>query len=344
VKFDGWSEHFRYDLWMRAFEAEGIRKESYLRAYDAAEILPWDVLDASITKRFLQVELVKAKKEMRTEDCKWGHCYACGVPGNGEDTVLARAMSGTLPALGATADASEPAAYRDVAKGAAYRQKAMPDLPSAARQRRAFTGIPVRHRIAFAKTGDARFLSHRNTMDVFERAIRAAGLPARYTEGFNPHMKLSMGPALALGVESRHEVFDVEGVSRFPADAADRINEKLPAGLSVLEVRELAPGAPPLSRAIAGARYAVRLDEPEQIDRAAAALAERWREAVPALKDLRLETGAEGARLSFEVNLDQSAGPTATARQVLEALLALDPQEQSALSVIRETTVLQAGL
>ena len=89
VRFDGWTEHFRYDLWMKAFETEGIPKESYLRAYDLDEILPWDVLDVSIKKRWLQIELIKAKKEMRTEDCKWGHCYACGVPGNGEDTVLA---------------------------------------------------------------------------------------------------------------------------------------------------------------------------------------------------------------------------------------------------------------
>ena len=94
VKFDGWSEHFRYDLWNRAFEVEGIPKSAYLRDYDLDEVLPWDVLDVSITKRFLKVELVKAKKEMRTEDCKWGHCYACGVPGNGEDTVLAASFGG----------------------------------------------------------------------------------------------------------------------------------------------------------------------------------------------------------------------------------------------------------
>src|SRR5580765_3692429 len=236
VKFDGWSEHFRYDLWMKAFEAEGIPKESYLREYALSEILPWDVLDVSIRKRFLEIELIKAKKEMRTEDCKWGHCYACGVPGNGEDTVLASAM----PSVSSAAEGpreKDPAAYRDVAKGAAYRQKAMPELPSAARGPRVFTGTPRRYRIAFAKAGDARFLSHRNTMDVFERAIRAAGLPARYSEGFNPHMKLSMGPALPLGIESLHEVFDVEGIAGFPDDAAALISAKLPAGISVLEVR-----------------------------------------------------------------------------------------------------------
>ncbi len=108
VRFDGWTEHFRYDLWMDAFRAEGIPKESYLRAYELDEILPWDVLDVSIKKRWLQIELIKAKKEMRTEDCKWGHCYACGVPGNGEDTVLAQPMTGTLPTVDAGAAAIPP--------------------------------------------------------------------------------------------------------------------------------------------------------------------------------------------------------------------------------------------
>ena len=341
VRFDGWTEHFRYDLWTKAFETEGIPKESYLRAYDLDEILPWDVLDVSIKKRWLQIELIKAKKEMRTEDCKWGHCYACGVPGNGEDTMLAKAMPGdALPAFNAaTAPASDPAAYRDVAKGAAYRQKAMPELPSATR--RATQGDRVfRHRIAFAKEGDARFLSHRNTMDVLERAIRAAGLPARYSEGFNPHMKLSMGPALALGLESRHEVFDAEGIAPFPADAAARIAEKLPPGISILEVRELAQGEPSLAKAVKGARYTVRLASEDQVNRAGDALTNGWREAVPALRAFSLEADAAGASLRFEVNLDQSAGETATAKKVLETLLAIPPEAQASMSVVREATVL----
>ena len=340
VKFDGWSEHFRYDLWMRAFEAEGIPKESYLRAYDLKEILPWDVLDVSIRKRFLEIELIKAKKEMRTEDCKWGHCYACGVPGNGEDTVLATAMAGSLPTAGGEQPATGPAAYREVAKGAAYRQKALPDLPSAARASRVFSGTQRRYRISFDKRGDARFLSHRNTMDVLERAIRAAGLPARYSEGFNPHMKLSMGPALPLGLESRHEVFDIAAVGPFPEDAADRIAQKLPAGIGVLDVRELGPGEPALSRAVKGARYAVRLASEDHLARAGEAVANAWREAVPALRALSVESGPEGSRLRFEVNLDQTAGETATPKKVLERLLAIPPEQQAMLSVTREATVL----
>ena len=340
VRFDGWSEHFRYDLWNRAFESEGIAKETYLRAYDLEETLPWDILDVSITKRFLRVELVKARKEMRTEDCKWGHCYACGVPGNGADTVLARSMPGTLPTSDPMVSrAQDPASYREMAKGAAYRQKAMPDLPSAARIRRQGDEV-FRHRITFEKRGDARFLSHRNTMDVFERAIRAAGLPARYSEGFNPHMKLSMGPALPLGLESRHEVFDVEGVAPFGPDAAARIAEKLPPGITVLAVRALSPGEPPLSKAVKSARYSVRLDSREHVGRASEALANGWREAVPALRSLALESAPEGMRLSFEVNLDQSAGETSTPKKVLEKLLAIPGDTQASLSVTREATVL----
>jgi len=343
VRFDGWSEHFRYDLWQRAFEAEGIPAATYLRAYDLDEVLPWDVLDASITKRFLRVELVKAKKEMRTEDCKWGHCYACGVPGNGLDTVLAQSMPGSLPSIDeSVSSAADPAAYRDSAKGAAYRQKPMPDLPSAARRPAPQTERPVRHRVTFEKKGDARFLSHRNTMDAFERAIRAAGLPARYSEGFNPHMKLSMGPALPLGLESRHEVFDVDGRAPFGAGAAREISEKLPPGLAVLDVRELGAADPALSKSVKAARYAVRLEEPGHIGRASDAIANGWREAVPALRAIALEEDASsaGARLTFEVNLDQSAGETSTPKKVLEALLAIPPEAQASLSVTREATVL----
>jgi radical SAM family uncharacterized protein/radical SAM-linked protein len=333
VKFDGWTEHFRHDLWMRAFEAEGIPKDSYLRAYDLEEALPWDVLDASVTKRWLGIELIKAKKEMRTEDCKWGHCYACGVPGNGEDTVLARPMVAALPTV-------EPASGGG-AKAAAYRKKAMPDLPSASRLRRQGPGV-IRHRVTFEKTGDARLLSHRNTMDVFERAIRAAGLPARYSEGFNPHMKLSMGPALPLGLESRLEVFEVEATAPFSEDAAERITGKLPLGLRVLEVRRLAPGDPALSKAVKSARYAVRLENEEHVRRAGEAVADGWRDTVPALRSVALESGPEGSTLRFELNLDQAAGETSTAKKVLEALLAIPPREQASLSVTREATVLEA--
>ena len=61
---------------------------------------------------------------------------------------------------------------------------------------------------------------------------------------------------------------------------------------------------------------------------------------MPALRALAIDGEAAGARLTFEVNLDQSAGETSTPKKVLEALLAIPPEAQASLSITREATVL----
>ncbi len=77
------------------------------------------------------------------------------------------------------------------------------------------------------------------------------------------------------------------------------------------------------------------------MNRASDALTASWRESVPALRALSLEADASGASLCFEVNLDQAAGETATAKKVLETLLAIPPEAQASLSVVREATLLR---
>ena len=189
-----------------------------------------------------------------------------------------------------------------------------------------------RHRVTFSKTGDARFLSHRNTMDVLERAIRAAGLPARYSEGFNPHMKLSMGPALALGLESRDEVFDVEGIAPFAADAAARICAKLPAGLVDPRGRApLAEGEPSLAKAVKARPLQPCASRPTSTSAAPATPSPNgWREAMPALRALSLEAdaGAGRACASRSTSTRPPARPRPR-RRSLERLLAIPPPKLS---------------
>ncbi len=76
---DGWSEHFSLEKWKRAIEASGIDLEFYTtrrREYD--EILPWDIIDSSVSHRFLVSEAEKAKAEETTKDCRYG-CAGCGI-------------------------------------------------------------------------------------------------------------------------------------------------------------------------------------------------------------------------------------------------------------------------
>jgi len=78
-KLDGWSDHFRLEKWHQAIENAGVDVAFYTtrgREYD--EVLPWDIIDSSITKKFLLSEMEKATKEVVTPDCRYG-CRGCGI-------------------------------------------------------------------------------------------------------------------------------------------------------------------------------------------------------------------------------------------------------------------------
>ena len=57
----------------------------------------------------------------------------------------------------------------------------------------------------FTKKGPLRYISHLDLMRLLTRAMRRAGLPLKFSEGFSPHAKLSLGRALKLGLESEDE-------------------------------------------------------------------------------------------------------------------------------------------
>lgn len=80
AKFDGWTEFFSYDRWMKAFEKCGIDPFFYsMREYDFAEALPWDHTTPGVDKRFLVREYEKAVKAELTRDCRNNNCNACGI-------------------------------------------------------------------------------------------------------------------------------------------------------------------------------------------------------------------------------------------------------------------------
>lgn len=78
-KFDGWSEHFRYDTWIEVMEELGIDGDFYaLRNRDLEENLPWDFIDPGVSKEYLKREYNKSLGEKITEDCRIS-CNACGI-------------------------------------------------------------------------------------------------------------------------------------------------------------------------------------------------------------------------------------------------------------------------
>lgn len=77
--FDAWSEHFSYRKWSEAFQECDIAIAFYNnRERSLEEILPWDFIDAGITKKFLKQEWEQAIKEEITPNCR-SKCSSCGA-------------------------------------------------------------------------------------------------------------------------------------------------------------------------------------------------------------------------------------------------------------------------
>jgi radical SAM-linked protein len=105
----------------------------------------------------------------------------------------------------------------------------------------------MRLRLRYSKLGKVRFISHRDTARVWERALRRAALPVATSAGFTPRPRVSFGLALPTGAESMAEYLDVEVVDgAFVAAEIEelpaRLDAALPVGISTLAIVEPEPG------------------------------------------------------------------------------------------------------
>ena len=77
--FDAWTETFSIEPWDEAFEATGIDPDFYVhRERPVDEILPWDFIDAGVSRSYLETEWERAKSEIVTPNCR-EHCNGCGA-------------------------------------------------------------------------------------------------------------------------------------------------------------------------------------------------------------------------------------------------------------------------
>ena len=95
-------------------------------------------------------------------------------------------------------------------------------------------------RLALNKGEELRFLSHLDYAQAVERMIRRAGIKMAYSEGFNPHMKISFSSALALGVTAAAEYIDMDVLEEDSLESImERLNRVAPPGLEVLGGKEM---------------------------------------------------------------------------------------------------------
>lgn len=131
----------------------------------------------------------------------------------------------------------------------------------------------TRVRLRFAKRGDLRFISHHDLMRCLERLLRRADLPVAQSQGFNPRPKVTFALALALGIEARDEVMDLELTGPMaPSAVLERLRAESPTGLEFLRA-EAVPAGRAHSARVASALYRLAVPE-DRRDEARVAVSE----------------------------------------------------------------------
>jgi radical SAM-linked protein len=209
--------------------------------------------------------------------------------------------------------------------------------------------VRERVRIRFSKQGDLRFIGHRDLMRLFERLFRRAGLVLGMSQGFHPKPRMSFPSALAVGIEGRDEVMELELAQVYDAESLiERLAAHTVPGLEFRSVEVLPPNA--AKARVESAAYQVSIppqrvaEASEQASRLLAASTcpiqrprnNRTVDLRPLIEGLAVHDGV----LSMRLAADPQAG--AQARDVLKALR-LEDLEREGMRLTRTEVRLRAG-
>lgn len=229
-RLDSWTEWFDEGRWLEAFaeceRVHGVGLDFFAhRRRRLDEVLPWDRIDCGVTKAYLQKQLLAARNLAEVPDCVLAPCTNCG------------------------------ACDHEVVKNRIHLPEDYTRAPAPA-PRPEPSPLRSRVRIRYAKLGRLVALSHLETMHALLRAFRRARLPMAFSQGYHPKPKVSFGPALSVGIESRCELLDLELVGLAEAgDVEARLAPELPEGLVLDGVELLPSGAPSIGESLRAMHY-----------------------------------------------------------------------------------------
>ena len=198
-RFDGWSEHYKWETWLEAFQTAGVDPEKTRRALSFDAHLPWGHIRKGPSIEHLKKDRQQTSFTMRDY-----------VPRAGGEVVD-------------DADANRGLSFGRGKKKVASRSSVTP--------------IRSRVRIKWGCSDRFRYISHLDNLRLMERLVRIANLPIAYSQGFNPTMKLSFGPPLPVGFTSETEFVDMVLEQPFMNYMLEQLQRALPQGFTIYEAR-----------------------------------------------------------------------------------------------------------
>ncbi len=188
-----------------------------------------------------------------------------------------------------------------------------------------------RYVISFSKQGYSIFTSHLDMLRLFKRAFRRAGIPLSYSQGFNPHPKMSFAQPLSLGYSAKAELLEFETDAPCTKDQIiSSLTNNLAEGVQAVGFGLPPEGKKSLAALVDSGTYTISFPEP-YYGEDYPALAEDYlaQDKILALKKSKksktpVQTDIRGKIRSLEVFPDE--------RDMLAVRLAADQGSQSNLS------------
>ncbi len=232
--FSSWIEGFSLDPWLEALEAEGLSAEEYTGPRDVTRPLAWDHLASGVSREFFLMERECASRAVLTPDCRYASCRQCGVCETQAHHQGVEGGSDHQP-VKTRLNFSERDQHDDGLI------PTVPPRPQPGQAKRKPQGTnpelaikSVRYRVWHEKKERAAFISQLELQPLLERAMRRAGIPLAFSQGFHPLPLLSFGRALPVGVESEAEWFSVTLRESLSAgELVKRLRPRMLPGLAV---------------------------------------------------------------------------------------------------------------
>ncbi len=119
----------------------------------------------------------------------------------------------------------------------------------------------------YSKTGYLKYISHLDVLRFIQRSVKRAGINAKYSEGFNPHMKTSFGFPLSLGTESIGEYFELELNEPMDADLfVEKMNSVMPHEMQIIKA-EITENDDSLMKRSAYAQYLIDIESDLDVEK-----------------------------------------------------------------------------
>jgi len=274
-KFDSWQEHFRFDLWEKAFAKFNIDPNRYTTEIALTTPLPWDHIDLGITKDFLVSEYNKAMTATPLPPCSKLKGQTTHASSTQEHLSLFGEAKNNLVCYGCGVKcdlkATKDERYKFLKDIEQYNQ-----TPSTRIKQPHATGSKYKFRVEFAKLGAIALLSGLDIQKIIARIFKRAKIDVAHSLGHHPRPIISFGPPLALGISSLQELFDfVTDNPEDPESILKKLQQSSECGIIFKSISAISLKSASIQETYVGADYFFPLlntQNPENVKQTVAAV------------------------------------------------------------------------